>query len=334
MAVGKAATTLDVAVKPHELTATVAVTAPGAGDPAGDVTFYVDGDPVGTAPLTGGTATLSHTVPGDADHTVSAVYGGNGDLTGSSDSTARLNPTIKATVRSASPRSAAGWYRSPVTVTFTCAPHGAPLAAPCPAPVRIATDGAGRSVTRTIMASDGGMATVVVSGLNLDQRAPSVRVTGIRSGATYAGRAPAARCVASDGLSGVASCRITRRTVGERVTYTATATDRAGNRASVRGTYRLPRIYLVGAPFRNGAWQVRAGEAYTLVVNGSRVRPYYVDAAPVPRKPHGRDHDLRRVGKQRWAITVTMQPGMGHDRLWNLGVMIGKKLKVVRVHTR
>ena len=334
IAVSKAATTLDLAVKPHQLTATIAVTAPGAGAPAGDVAFYVDGDPVGTAPLSGSTATLDHTVAGGGDHTVSAVYGGSDDFTGSSDSTARRDPVIKATVRSAHPKSAAGWYRSPITVTFTCTAKGAPLATACPAPVRIASDGAGRSVTRTIMASDGGTATVVVSGLNLDQRAPKVRVSGIRDGATYGGRAPAARCVASDSLSGVARCRLTWRTVGERVSYTATATDRAGNRATVRGSYRLPAIYLVDAAFRNGAWQVRAGGSYTLVVRSSSVRPHYVDAAPVPQKPQGRDHDLHRAGAKRWAITVTMQPGMGKDRLWNLGVMIGKKLHVVRVHTR
>jgi hypothetical protein len=51
-----------VTVHPTSITATVTVVPPGAGAPTGSVTFSVDGSPVGTAPLSGGTATLTYKV--------------------------------------------------------------------------------------------------------------------------------------------------------------------------------------------------------------------------------------------------------------------------------
>ncbi|MGN6610082.1 MAG: putative Ig domain-containing protein [Jatrophihabitans sp.] len=334
VAVGKAATTTSLAVHQSDLAATVSVNAPGAGTPSGFVIFYVDGLPVGLAPLSGSTATLAYSVPSGAAHQVGAAYSGDADFLGSSASSARHNPTITARVSSPHARTAAGWYRSPITVTFTCTAATAPLTAPCSAPVTLSHDGAGQSVSRTIAATDGGMATVSVTDLNLDQHRPSVRVTGIRNGATYGGQVPTARCVATDTLSGIASCRITRHTSGARTSYVATATDRAGNTASLRGSYSVPGIYLLNTPYSNGTWQVQLGRNYTIVVSDSRVRPYYVDAAPVPQRPHGVDHVFRRIGANRWALTVTIERCMGHDRLWNLGVVTGRTLHSVRVHTR
>jgi hypothetical protein len=334
VAVSQAATTLALTVRPHRLVATVSVTPPGAGTPTGTVTFQVDGVEVGTAELAGSTATLAYHVRPGQTRQVSAVYSGDTDFTGSSVSTARHDPSITARVTSAHRKTRYGWYRSAITVHFSCATNGAPLTRPCPAPVTLTRNRAGMSVTRTITATDGGAATVTVSGLNLDSRKPHVAVRGIADGALYAGRVPQARCVAGDALSGIASCHIRRHTLGNRTTFTATATDRAGNTATVRGSYRVPAIYLDGVRYTHHAWQVRLGHSYRLVVTDSAVRPRYIDAAPYPRLPAGPDHLFSPIGHHGWAITVTITRNLGHDRAWNLGVRIGRTVHVLRVHTR
>ncbi len=66
-------------------TATVAVVAPGAGDPAGAVQFNVDGEPYGTAiALDGDTAELTITNLSAGNHQVQATYNGNADFASSS----------------------------------------------------------------------------------------------------------------------------------------------------------------------------------------------------------------------------------------------------------
>ncbi len=74
--------------------------------------------------------------------------------------------------------------------------------------------------------------------INLDKVKPKVAVKGVKSGHTYA-KSPHLRCVASDGLSGVASCKIAKKKHRKTVDYTATATDKAGNVATVHGHYKL-----------------------------------------------------------------------------------------------
>ncbi|MEV6183431.1 Ig-like domain repeat protein [Streptomyces sp. NPDC052015] len=73
--------------QPVTFTATVAAEAPGAGTPTGTVTFnFGDGTTPATAPLTGGTATITrpYTSRRDTPDTVTATYSGDTDFTGSS----------------------------------------------------------------------------------------------------------------------------------------------------------------------------------------------------------------------------------------------------------
>ncbi|WP_296601663.1 Ig-like domain-containing protein [Nocardioides sp.] len=237
--VGRAATTTEVAVGPSAFTATVTAVAPGAGRPTGAVTFLLDGAEIGSAPLQDGVATLEHDVPTGASPTVAASYAGDGSFTGSSASTARRDPAISARISSAEPRSTSGWYRTAVTVSFTCTPAGAPLVGDCPAPVTLRREGAGQAITRTVTAADGGMATVVVSPINIDRTVPEVRVRSVRAAST--GRPPRGVCAAQDVLSGVASCTITRSIRPRRVVYVAVATDEAGNTATDRVVVRRRR---------------------------------------------------------------------------------------------
>ena len=326
----QATTTTGVAVHAASISATVSAVAPGAGAPAGLVTFSVAGESVGTANLVDGVATLSYSVETGMTRTVAAVYAGDDSFTGSSDSTSRSDPSITATVSSAAAKTGSGWYRTPVTVTFHCTTNGADLNAPCPSPVQFAGNGAAQSVTRSIVATNGGVATVTMGGINLDRSAPSVRVTGVRNGAVYGGKAPTARCVARDALSGLASCRLTRHTSGTRTTYSAQATDQAGNTTTVRGSYRVLSTYVQGATYSNGAFTVHTGHRYIVVVT-SATRPTYYDAALYPHQPTRRGATFHSAGHHRWVLGVTITRSMAGHRYWNLGVKAGHTMHAVKV---
>ena len=328
--VAQAATATTVVVNAGSLVATVTPVAPGAGSPSGSVTFSVDGTTVGSPPLSGGTATLTYVTPAGMTRHVAATYPGDTDFAGSSASTARHDPTITATVTSAHAKTHFGWYRSAVTVTFHCVTDGAPLTAPCPSAVVLTHNGAGQSVTRTITATDGGADTVAVRGINIDKTSPRVHVKGVRDGAVYFGPAPKATCVATDALSGVASCTLRLHTHGTRTTYRATATDRAGNTATVKGSYRTKGSTLQGVPYRKGSFVIKTGHTYTLVVHAKH-QPIYYDAAPYPTIPFKRDRGMIAAGKNRWVLGITFETALHSHKLWNIGYKIGHKMHVIRV---
>jgi hypothetical protein len=302
--------------------------------PTGTLTFSVDGGRVGSATLSNGTATLSHAVPPGKAHQIAAVYSGDSDFTGSSASTSRTDPTIAARLSSSHAKTRYGWYRSPVAVTFTCTTDGAPLTAGCPAGVRLARNGAGQSVTRTITATNGGAATVVVSGIDIDQTKPIVKLAGIHRGATYDGTAPKARCAARDSLSGIAACKLRRHETTSHqgldittVRYTATATSRAGNTATGAAKYRVLGLYVKGARYEHGRFLVAPGRTYTIVVERSALRPRYIDAAPSPGSPAGNDRWFVSVGPHRWAQGITIADALARRfKEWVVGVQIGSRL--------
>ncbi|MCG2802471.1 MAG: hypothetical protein L6311_10290, partial [Cellulomonas sp.] len=161
----------------------------------------------------------------------------------------------------------AGWYRN-ATVRFTCTEHSAPLTEPCPADVVLA-DGADQNVTATVTATDGGTATASLTGLDVDGTAPTVTLDGVADGSVYFGRAPAATCTGTDALSGIATCALSTATVSGRTTVTATATDTAGNTATATATYQVLTTYVRGATYRNGVFEVKAGQRYTIVTVSS-----------------------------------------------------------------
>jgi hypothetical protein len=329
--VSQGATTTAVTVHAHTLTAAVSASAPAAGTPGGTVTFSVGGNPVGTAMLSGGTATLTYTVPAGMSRTIGAAYSGSVEFAASSVSTSRHDPRITATLSSTYGRSRYFWYRAAVRIVFQCTTDGAPLTAPCPAPVTLTRNAAGQSVSRTISATDGGMSTVSITGINIDTVAPTLAVTGIRNGAIYYGTVPAARCVGHDALSGVIACTLTRTISGTTTRYRATATDRAGNTRSVVGSYRTDQITLQGATRIGQVYSVRTGQTYTLVVSNSSVRPVYYDASPYPQVPTRRDTAFRSGGYHRWVLGVTITNSLLSHRYWNLGIKIGTAMHIVTI---
>ena len=87
------ATTVTSSVNPSILhqavtfTAMIGVTTPGAGTPTGTVQFQVDGAKFGApVPLAGNSASLTTASLGPGPHTVTALYGGDGNFNGSTGS--------------------------------------------------------------------------------------------------------------------------------------------------------------------------------------------------------------------------------------------------------
>jgi hypothetical protein len=98
---------------------------------------------------------------------------------------------ITAKITSAHPKTKSGWYRSAVTVTFSCKAGSAPLKTPCPHPVTLGKSAAAQSVSRTVSDTDGGIASITVSPINIDLKAPVVKVAGIKNGGTHNAPGPA-----------------------------------------------------------------------------------------------------------------------------------------------
>jgi hypothetical protein len=117
--VGRAASTTSLSASPSAavtgqsvvFTATVAAAAPGAGLPTGTVTFMDGNVTLGTVAVSAsGTATLTARFTTTGSHTITAVYNGDGNFTGSSQkiteqvsAPAALAPSTTALVASANP---------------------------------------------------------------------------------------------------------------------------------------------------------------------------------------------------------------------------------------
>jgi hypothetical protein len=222
-----------------------------------------------------------------------------------------------------------------VKVTFTCTTNGAPLVTPCPDPVTVNKNGGGQSVSKTITAQDGGMATATVDDIDIDQAAPIVSVGGVTNDGHYPSPGPKPTCVGKDGLSGIASCTVHTTKSGGAVSttvhYTVRAVDRAGNVATKKGSYTVSGVGFRGAPFKNGAFTMHLGKTYQLVVH-SASRPQYLDAAPFPHKPFKLDpFPFRSAGHNLWTIPILMEPALAVHTYWNVGVLIKGKVTVIKI---
>ena len=138
---------------------------------------------------------------------------------------------------------AAGWYRNPVAVTWTCTDALSGVA-DCPDPVTL-TEAASGPVEGTVTDVAGNTATARVGPVKIDTTPPTVDLTGFTDGATYLlSAAPTPRCTASDagsGLAGECTVTLTGGTTGGlgELSVTAVARDVAGNSTAVTTRYEV-----------------------------------------------------------------------------------------------
>lgn len=129
---------------------------------------------------------------------------------------------------------AAGWNNTPVTVTFSCSDALSGVAS-CTGPQDVATEGAAQAVTGTATDAAGNTATDPAT-VSIDRTPPRITVDELPAPNAWGWYAAevTATWTAADALSGVAT-QDRAHTFGEGAAQTATgtATDAAGNTASV-----------------------------------------------------------------------------------------------------
>ncbi|MEU8662208.1 Neogenin, partial [Actinoplanes philippinensis] len=148
---------------------------------------------------------------------------------------------------------AAGWYRTPPTVHFTCGDAASGVDS-CPADVVVDTDGGRQVVTGTAVDKAGNTADASYV-VNVDRTAPRVTaaLTGTPNAAGWYRTAPTVRYTCADDTSGIVSCpaETTVNGDGAAKVVTGAATDVAGNTADATVTAKVdrtaPAVSVVGA---------------------------------------------------------------------------------------
>ncbi len=166
------------------------------------------------------------------------------------------DPPVVAAVVSPPPN-AAHWNNSNVKVTFTCSDATSGIAS-CPAPVTVATEGAGQVISGTAIDLAGNEATATVT-LNIDKTNPTITASASPplNGDNWINVPVTISFQCADSLSGIASCPVaqTVSTDGANQVVTGVATDIAGNTASTSITLNIdqqvPSIRAVASPVPN-----------------------------------------------------------------------------------
>ncbi|MER6334871.1 Ig-like domain repeat protein, partial [Streptomyces sp. NPDC001034] len=108
------------------LTATVTAVPPGSGTPTGTVDFFDGATLLGTAPLSGGTATLTTSALAVGSHPLTAVYSGDADFTGSTSPVdiQTVTQAASATTLTSAPDPSVFGQAKTLTATVTAVPPG------------------------------------------------------------------------------------------------------------------------------------------------------------------------------------------------------------------
>ncbi len=155
-------------------------------------------------------------------------------------------PKIVGQIQSATAKTRFNWYRSTVTVNFTCTPGASGAAiVTCPAPVVFSSSGKDQTATVATRDTAGRTASLSMK-ISVDKTKPTITVRGVKSGKTY-NKPRKITCKAVDTFSGPFQCQVgakaklVRNGTMVRVNYTAAAVDRAGNVRTKKGKYFIPR---------------------------------------------------------------------------------------------
>ncbi|BCJ49595.1 hypothetical protein Asp14428_10700 [Actinoplanes sp. NBRC 14428] len=152
----------------------------------------------------------------------------------------RTPPTITASLNQTATH---GWFRTPVTIHFTCTDAG--TVATCPADVTADRDGAGQRFSGTAVDAAGNTATISLP-LDIDRTAPVVTasVDATRSADGWFNAPVTIHYTCSDELSTVTTCPADTRILsdGTDQRITGIATDKAGNTGTATVVVNLDQV--------------------------------------------------------------------------------------------
>ena len=140
-------------------------------------------------------------------------------------------PDITASISSDSPKTANGWYGSPVTVTYACTAGNAAISV-CSLPQTLSSTGADQDVVGSVFDTNGASDKIRVTGINIDRQGPTLVIKGVVKNKKYDTK-QTPKVKAADPHSGLAKTKVYQKpkvsAEGTKWSVYAYAVDQAGN---------------------------------------------------------------------------------------------------------
>jgi hypothetical protein len=227
--------------------------------------------------VSGTSSPYGASVSGQGTHNISCSVSDAAGNSNSDTDTVMID-TVAPSVSGSPTTSAngAGWYKTNVTIHWTCSDATSHLAGSCPSDSTISSEGTGLTASSGAVLDNAGNSTTATSSpaVSIDKTAPGLNWSGgpADGSSYYFGSVPAApTCTATDSGSGPNGCSVTGySTLVGNHTLTATAHDVAGNET------QETRSYTVQAWTLNGFYQpvdmsTTTTTIWNTVKNGSTV---------------------------------------------------------------
>ncbi|GAA2574425.1 hypothetical protein GCM10010435_57350 [Winogradskya consettensis] len=241
----------------------------GSGAATGSVPIWTAQVPVATptpAPTASTPATdASSPAPDPTQTTTTTTVSSGAD---------RTPPTITTTL---SAKPSGGWFKTPVTVHFTCTDEGG--VAKCPDDITADKDGLLQRFSGTAVDTAGNTTTTTLM-LSVDQIAPTISATviGTKNAAGWYTSAPTIHYTCADNLA-LATCPadtpVTLNAIAQKVT--GTAADKGGNTATATVTLNIDqaapviKATIIGEPNADGWYKIAPTVHFTCTDVGSGI---------------------------------------------------------------